>query len=124
MKIRVCHSSAGPGWLTTEHVASSYGQPVLVLDGQAYGPGDEIPAPNSGTWAGSGLRTTIAHSYLHRDRTHTYTAEELAWVDEYIIRDHVERVPYGTSWKFGASFKTASQLAEIERRIGKRVPLA
>lgn len=26
--------------LTTEHSASSYGIPVLVIDGQAYGPGD------------------------------------------------------------------------------------
>lgn len=26
--------------LTTEHAASSYGIPVLVIDGQAYGPAD------------------------------------------------------------------------------------
>jgi hypothetical protein len=28
--------------LTTNHVASSYGQPVLVIDGHAYGPGDML----------------------------------------------------------------------------------
>lgn len=28
------------GQLTTDHAASSYGQPVAVIDGQAYGPGD------------------------------------------------------------------------------------
>ncbi len=28
--------------LTTEHAASSYGQPVLVIDGQVYGPGDIV----------------------------------------------------------------------------------
>jgi hypothetical protein len=30
--------------LTTEHSASSYGVPVLVLDGLAYGPGDVLPS--------------------------------------------------------------------------------
>ena len=29
--------------LTTEHSASSYGQPVLVIEGEAYGPGDVLP---------------------------------------------------------------------------------
>ncbi|MDP9115000.1 MAG: hypothetical protein M3O20_15140 [Acidobacteriota bacterium] len=26
--------------LTTDHAASSYGQPVLIVDGEAYGPAD------------------------------------------------------------------------------------
>lgn len=30
------------GTMTTEHAASSYGLPVLVIDGQAYGPGDVL----------------------------------------------------------------------------------
>jgi hypothetical protein len=30
--------------LSDEHAASSYGQPVLVWRGQAYGPGDSIPS--------------------------------------------------------------------------------
>ena len=30
--------------LTTAHAASSYGVPVLVIDGQAYGPADMTPA--------------------------------------------------------------------------------
>lgn len=29
--------------LTTNHPSSSYGQPVLVVDGQAYGPADVVP---------------------------------------------------------------------------------
>jgi len=41
-----------PSWtLTTEHAASSYGQPVLVhrTDGVAYGPGDIVkPYPSYG----------------------------------------------------------------------------
>ena len=28
--------------LTTDHAASSYGQPVLIIDGQAYGPADNF----------------------------------------------------------------------------------
>lgn len=31
------------GLLTTDHAASSYGQPVLVVDGVAHGPGDLLP---------------------------------------------------------------------------------
>jgi hypothetical protein len=30
--------------LTTAHAASSYGRPVLVIDGEAYGPADMTPA--------------------------------------------------------------------------------
>jgi hypothetical protein len=30
--------------LTTDHAASSYGVPVLLIDGQAYGPGDILPS--------------------------------------------------------------------------------
>jgi len=33
------------GWmLTTDHAASSYGVPVLVKDGEAYGPADRLPS--------------------------------------------------------------------------------
>lgn len=28
--------------LTTEHSASSYGRPVMIMDGNVYGPGDSI----------------------------------------------------------------------------------
>ena len=33
----------GRAILTTEHAASSYGQPVLVWRGVAYGPADRLP---------------------------------------------------------------------------------
>jgi hypothetical protein len=33
--------------LTTDHAASSYGLPVLVCDGEAYGPGDILPSGES-----------------------------------------------------------------------------
>lgn len=34
--------------LTTAHAASSYGRPVLVIEGEAYGPGDMTPAGVTG----------------------------------------------------------------------------
>lgn len=42
MKItaRLQHDASVSATLTDEHTASSYGQPVLVIDGRAYGPGD------------------------------------------------------------------------------------
>jgi hypothetical protein len=33
----------GSGVLTTDHAASSYGQPVLVIDGRAYGAAEAPP---------------------------------------------------------------------------------
>ena len=30
-------------YLTTDHPSCSYGQPVLIIDGLAYGPGDHVP---------------------------------------------------------------------------------
>lgn len=46
----------GRAILTTAHATSSYGMPVLVLDGMAYGPGDTL----DGFPAGAVLVTTIA----------------------------------------------------------------
>jgi len=36
------HDNRIEGVLSDHHAASSYGQPVLVIDGQAYGPGDGV----------------------------------------------------------------------------------
>lgn len=35
--------SGKSGQLTTEHACSSYGKPVLVMEGVAYGPADILP---------------------------------------------------------------------------------
>ena len=35
-----CGEEMKPGVLTTEHAASSYGLPILLLDGKPHGPGD------------------------------------------------------------------------------------
>ena len=38
------------GILTTDHAASSYGQPVLIVDGITYGPGDIIDSHPLAIW--------------------------------------------------------------------------
>ena len=40
MRVRTTGNRVGV--LTTDHASSSYGQPVLLIDGVAYGPGDTI----------------------------------------------------------------------------------
>ena len=40
MRVRTTGNRVGV--LTTDHASSSYGQPVLLVDGVAYGPGDTI----------------------------------------------------------------------------------
>ena len=66
--------------LTTEHAASSYGQPVLVVDGVAYGPGDSVPSAPAriiATTRTTGPHTTareyVRHIYRD-DATHTLPA--------------------------------------------------
>ena len=46
---RILINHTHPAELSTERAESSYGQPVLVIDGRAYGPGDNTPyGPASG----------------------------------------------------------------------------
>lgn len=66
-----------------------------------------------------------ACGYLHRAEGVEYTADQLAWVDEYIVATAMAEKSFAGPWPwlFGASFKTAAQLEEIERRLGRRLPL-
>ena len=111
MKIRMINTDVGDGHLTTEHSASSYGQPVFVADdGAVYGPGD-------------------LNGYLHKVDGVEYTPEALQWVHDYIVRTHLKDcVRHGDGmdgrwlvWICGATWKTTAQLAEIERRNGERM---
>ena len=107
MRIKMCHTDIGHGELTTEHAASSNGVPVFVdLDGKAYGPGDKFPAYNCNT------------GYLHKIEGETYTPEDIQWVHDYIVRTHLDefRTTNAPRWLFGATWKTAAQLAEIEQK--------
>jgi hypothetical protein len=98
------------GVLTDESAASSYGQLVFVADenGAAYGPGDKA----------------VEVGYMHKVAGVAYSAEQLARVSEEIIDREVRPDLFGapqTRWCFGASFKTAEQLAEVARRLGKPI---
>lgn len=118
MKIRMHHTDIGGGYLTTEHSASSYGQPVFVSDdGNVYGPGDKFPRYNCNT------------GYLHKVYGAEYSEEDIQWVHDYIVRTHLKDcVRHGDGmegrwmvWTFGATWKTAAQLTEIESRNGERM---
>ena len=54
----------GEAELTTEHAASSYGRPVLVIGGEAYGPSDLLPGHEPLPW----LREPAGVAVLHEQR--------------------------------------------------------
>lgn len=114
MDIPVIHTDLGTGVLTTDHAASSYGQPVLVVDGRAYGPNDTVAVPD-------GFRSIdrpLWVGYLHRVPDRAYTAQELADVHRLIVDAHLHRSSEYRQWVFGASLKTREQLDDIESRLG------
>lgn len=53
--------------LTCEHAASSHGQPVLVIDGEAYGPGDLLTMPEGALMI---ARDWVRLAHRHREREH------------------------------------------------------
>lgn len=47
--------------LTTDHAASSYGIPVLLIEGVAYGPADRVPGlPNADIFGGTTAASLVA----------------------------------------------------------------
>lgn len=52
--------------LSTGHAASSYGQPVLVIDGEAYGPADLLQLPE-GTLITAREWVRLAHRHRERE---------------------------------------------------------
>jgi hypothetical protein len=71
-------TTIGRAELTTEHAASSYGKPVLVLDGQAYGPEDML----DGNMAGSCMVCCDAVT-MHPDRLTESDVDALcAWLGQ------------------------------------------
>lgn len=113
MRVRMIHSSYGRGVLTDES-----GEMRFELDPEELGHYHTRDLEDG--------RLTAARSrpgYLHRDPAESYTPEEEAWVSDLIIASGVDRAPdwYGRHFGFGATWKTDSQLAEIERSRGARV---
>lgn len=89
--------------LTTTHAASSYGMPVLVIEGQAYGPADMTPAGVTG----AELVTTWAVLFAGYGRTETRMIEL-----EAILRDLWAGAMIGTD---GAGFVKVSP--EVTARV-------
>lgn len=115
MKIKMHHTDIGDGYLLTT------GQPVFVTEaGHVYGPGDIFP------------RLGCNVGYLHKVDGVEYNDDAIQWVHDYIVSTHTNncvRHEGGMEgrwlvWTFGASWKTAAQLAEIERKNGKPMILA
>lgn len=85
-----------PSWwvdLTTEHSASSYGLPVVVLNGEPYGPGDlppgELQVPTALIEAGR--RAGYRCQPLEPDEAEAYWAEtdplpDHPWADRTEVR--------------------------------------
>lgn len=66
MNIRITNSNIGYGRLTTEHAASSYNVPVLVIDSEVgaydaaegpFGPADAVSFPDELAWMWDGIKT-------------------------------------------------------------------
>lgn len=60
--------------------------------------------------------------YLHIAEAGLTDAER-EWIDNYVIETHVNNAARDNTWAMGATLKTSAQLAEIERRTGKKMIL-
>jgi len=104
------HTQLGRGVLDTRGAtADNYLEPRFVrTDGSEVSTADDVCG------------------YLHRAEGVEYTAEQLAWIDDYIAVTALADKPFDGPWPwcFGATFKTAEQLEEIERRLGRSLALA
>lgn len=70
--------------LTTEHAAASCGVPVLVVAGEAYGPGDELP---SGFPAGDLVRRFVNGGNAGAGRWGPRNPETLAAARAFLAAD-------------------------------------
>ena len=75
MTITMTHPHSEDLTLTTEHSQSSYGMPVLVYQGTAYGPGDLLPAAPG--WMGGGQQYAWHVVLARRQYVHDHGAAEM-----------------------------------------------
>ena len=79
--------------LTTNHAASSHGQPVLIApDGKAYGPGDVVPWQEEGDdplpWLGHPTAAEIVLNYYVNERPNTEDIERVVAFGRSYSRAH------------------------------------
>ena len=74
--------------VTDEHSASSYGIPVALVEGVAYGPNDLLPIwPDDelSCWLNDAAKTVIAAACLEMSRIGEITEEEIAFVRKFYL---------------------------------------
>ena len=106
MKVRVMQSDIGDCWLTDEHAASSYGQPVIVDDdGQVYGPRDVHGYIHKAGKPRNLLRYENTVPVYDREwEPIEYTPEETRWIEDLYIARVTTYAP--NTWAFGASWQS------------------
>lgn len=69
--------------ITDEHSASSYGVPVAVVNGEAYGPGEALPIwpDDELSWLVEPARTTVAAAVIRMDKN----GEDISFVKRFLI---------------------------------------
>ena len=92
------------GILTTEHSASCYGQPVLVIDGEAYGPCDYLPAKEQAP-----PDDLITHVFGYK---HTRTIAAM-----HVLRAVESDRPYRPSWLTSSDEEMAPKRPELAARF-------
>lgn len=73
--------------ITNEHSASSYGMPVAVVEGEAYGPNDLLPIwpDDELSWLNGAAKTIVASASLEMSRNGEITEEEIAFVRKFYL---------------------------------------
>lgn len=100
------------GHLTTDHAASSYGIPVLVIDGQTYGPADYLPAVDESTLGSDFFGTAPLREVLAGWHVLTAVDSERVQHDEFDGKVHPEPIveAFLGAWH-------QSGIAEFERDV-------
>ena len=73
--------------ITDEHSASSYGVPVAVVEGEAYGPNDLLPiwANDELNWLNDAAKTVVAAASLEMRKNGEITEAEIDFVRKFYL---------------------------------------
>lgn len=71
--------------ITDEHSASSYGIPVAVVDGQAYGPNDFLPIwpENELSWMKETAKVTVASACLRMQKDGLLCEKDILFIQKF-----------------------------------------
>ncbi len=86
MKITLnVQTATKPIIITDEHAASSYGIPVAVVDGQAYGPNDFLPIwpENELSWMKETAKVTVASACLRMQKDGLLCEKDILFIQKF-----------------------------------------